>query len=63
MTAMELYLNSVKQLPAIERLRLALLILKDLTPAELVKGRDERTEDEARDDKDDESIKLVDGPG
>ena len=40
MTAMETYLASVKHLPAIERLRLALLILNDLTPADLAKPRD-----------------------
>jgi len=62
MTAMELYLASVKQLPAVERLRLALLILNDLTPADLAaKNRD----DDARKGEaaDDGAIKLVDGPG
>jgi hypothetical protein len=40
MTAMEIYLTSVKHLPAIERLRLALLILRDITPAELAGAGD-----------------------
>ena len=44
MTAMETYLASVKHLPAIERLRLALLILQDLTPADLAQARDQRKE-------------------
>jgi hypothetical protein len=58
MTAMELYLASVKQLPAVERLRLALLILRDIKPADLVKGRDHRKADDLQDS----AIKLVDGP-
>ena len=58
MTAMELYLDSVKQLPAVERLRLALLILRDIKPADLVKGRDQGRADDLRDS----AIKLVDGP-
>jgi hypothetical protein len=56
---METYLASVKHLPAIERLRLALLILNDIKPADLAKPRDEG-EGEAADDG---AIKLVDGPG
>jgi hypothetical protein len=55
---MELYLDSVKQLPAIERLRLALLILRDIKPADLVKGREERKADDLQDG----AIKLVNGP-
>ena len=57
MTAMELYLDSVKQLPAVERLRLALLILRDIKPADLVKGQDQRKADGLGDS----TIKLVDG--
>ena len=65
MTAMELYRDSVRQLPAIERLRLALLILKDLTPADLVKRGDAaHTDDQVDDNNDDDgTIKLVNGPG
>ena len=59
MTAMETYLASVKHLPAIERLRLALLILKELTPADLAKSREQREDGTL----DDGGIKLVDGPG
>jgi hypothetical protein len=58
---MEIYLDSVRQLPAIERLRLALLILKDLTPAELAKSRAPQPQRPGADDDDD--FKLVDGPG
>ena len=39
MTAMDLYQNTVKHLPAVERLRLAAQILRDLTPADLAKAR------------------------
>jgi hypothetical protein len=60
MTAMETYLASVKHLPAIERLRLALLILNDLTPADLAKGREQPNGGDAA--ADDGAIKLVDGP-
>ena len=64
MTAMQLYHDSVRQLPAIERLRLALLILKDLTPADLAKSRGPRTDARlGEDDDDDGSIELVNGPG
>jgi len=59
MTAMETYLASVKHLPAIERLRLALLILKELTPADLAKSREQGKDENL----DDGGIKLVDGPG
>ena len=59
MTAMELYLDSVKQLPAVERLRLALLILRDIKPADLVKGREHREND----DPEDETIELIDPQG
>ena len=58
MTAMETYLASVKHLPAIERLRLALLILKELTPADLAKSREQGKDENL----DDGGIKLVDGP-
>ena len=40
--AMDLYHKSVKHLPAVERLRLALLILRDISPAELAKAREPR---------------------
>lgn len=59
MTAMELYSDSVKHLPAIERLRLALLILNDLTPAELAKRRNQVSTGEAAGNG---AIKLVDEP-
>jgi hypothetical protein len=61
MTATQLYHDSVRQLPAIERLRLALLILKELTPADLAKSRDPRKDAQPGDD--DGSIKLMSGPG
>jgi hypothetical protein len=56
---MELYLDSVKQLPAIERLRLALLILKDLSPTDLAKPRDDEPKEQ---DSGDGTIELIDGP-
>ena len=43
---MELYHTSIKHLPAVERLRLALLILRDLTPADLAKSRQQRPPEE-----------------
>ena len=59
MTAMELYLDSVKQLPAVERLRLALLILRDIKPADLAKGREQCRNDPPED----EAIELIDPQG
>jgi hypothetical protein len=57
---METYLASVKHLPALERLRLALLILNDLTPADLAKRPD--AESSTGEPANNGAIKLVDEP-
>ena len=56
---MELYQKSVKHLPAVDRLRLALLILNDITPAELAASQAPRRDEPVEVGLGDNAIALV----
>ena len=49
MTVQDLYERQVKQLKAPERLRLATMILNDLSPSDMVDDSDEWTDEDLRD--------------
>ena len=49
MTVQEVYEHSIRGLPAADRLRLASLILSDISPASVIDESDEWTEEDLRD--------------